>query len=788
VLGKPVQIAFDAGGNLLIADSTSARVRRVFASNGFIDTVAGTGNSGSSGDGGAATLANLYFVYGVAATASGDFWLSQTVNQTTSPHNRVRRVSPSGIINSVVGGGLCDNAPAINARVSPAGAEAVASGEAVADLYFADSDNNVVRYVDAATELTHIVAGNGESGYTGDGGDARAARLRAPFDVAVAVPNGLVYIADTSNNVIRMVNSNGVISTVAGNGSWGYNGEGNALQSSLATPTGIAVDRFGALYIADRANSRIRKVSGGTISTVAGSSQAGFGGDNGLATAAKLRNPWDVAVADDGTLFVSDNGNNRIRRVSPSGIITTLAGGTLGGFSGDGGLAVFAQLYQPTNLAVDGVANLYIADSQNLRIRRIDALALTIQTVAGNGQGGVAGDGGPPQQASFSEPTGVAIDPSGATMFISADNDYRVRVVYFGGIAPTPTFTPTVTWTSIPATPTRTPTVPPAATQTATSGPSMASLTGRVRYYANQQVNVPNVELDMFGPTSLTVLTNASGVFTASSVPTGNWNVAPSKNGGFGSAVSSLDAARVLQVIAGLHSFSTLQRLACDVTGDGNLSALDAVRILQFSAGVIQRMPVADICGSDWLFSPSPGAPGQSIPLSVDGGSCQQGAIFLPMSGPVTDQNFDALLLGDCTGNWSTAVGGSLRRQSGGLIVHAGYARQARGGRVRLPIYVQGTTPFQALDISVSYDATVVRFAGASPNTENDDTLVSSSSDRAGTVTVSLASAAPIDPRDGVVLMLEFSGGDADQCPAVRLNAARVDERSARVVSHDRCD
>jgi sugar lactone lactonase YvrE len=795
VLVGPSQLAVDGAGNLLIADTNHNSIRLVQASNQFISTVACTGNSGTSGDGGPPTLADCNATWGIAVTTTGTFWLSQTVDAAVSLNNRVRRVDGYATIRSVVGGGLGNGGAGLNALVDPRGGEAVNAGGVLPDLYFADGSNNVVRHVDGNSGIIDTVAGTGAPGYSGDGGNALNATLRSPLDVAYDPNADEVYVSDTFNNVVRKISRTGIISTIAGSGTWGYFGDnGPATQARLASPRGIDVDQSGNVYVADYENNRIRKISGGTITTVAGNGQWGFGGDNGPATSATLRNPSDVIVKSDGTMFIADAQNNRIRRVSPSGIMTTYAGNGQVGFGGDGGLAVLAKIYFPTMLSMDGVGNLYITDSRNNRVRRVDAVGLTISTAAGNGNTGVSGDGGSPLSASFSEPTGVSVDASGAYLFIGSKDDDRVRMVEFTGlIPPTPSFTataipPTATNTAVPPTPTRTPTNAATPTRTNTTGPSSASVSGQVKYYANQQVNVPNVELDLFGPTSLTVQTNSSGVFGASSVPMGEWNIAPSKNGGFGSGVSSLDAARVLQVIAGLQSFSSLQRLACDVTGDGNLSALDAVRILQFSAGVIQRMPVADICGSDWLFTPSPAAPGQSVPPLVDAGTCQQGGIFLPLSGPTTAQNFDALLFGDCTGNWSTAVGGSQRRQSDGFIVHAGNARHSRGGRVRVPIYVQGRTPFQALDISVRYDATAVRFASASAKTDNDDTLVSSSSERAGTVTVSLASAAPIDPRDGVVLMLEFRGPDAGQCPAVRLNAARVDERSARVVSHDRCD
>jgi hypothetical protein len=309
-----------------------------------------------------------------------------------------------------------------------------------------------------------------------------------------------------------------------------------------------------------------------------------------------------------------------------------------------------------------------------------------------------------------------------------------------------------------------------------------------VKYYANPQVNVANVQVDLTGPLGATVQTDAVGAYGASSIPLGTWNLTPAKTGGFGSAISSLDAARVLQVVAGLQGFSALQRLACDVTGDGNLSALDAVRILQFSAGVIDRLPVADACKSDWIFSPSPAAPGQTIAPSVSGGVCQQGGILISqLLDPAANQNFDAVLFGDCTGNWSSATGGSLRRLARQAVVHAGYARRTPGNRVRVPIYVQASAPFQALDLAISFDSTALAFVSARLRDDDGGALLSARNDPAGSLAISVASGAPIDPRDGAVLLLEFAGKAAGDCAAARLTGASVDEQPARILTHDAC-
>ena len=257
--------------------------------------------------------------------------------------------------------------------------------------------------------------------------------------------------------------------------------------------------------------------------------------------------------------------------------------------------------------------------------------------------------------------------------------------------------------------------------------------------------------------------------------------------GGFGNAVSSLDAARVLQVVAGLTSFTDSQRLACDTTGDGSLSALDAVRILQFSAGVINRLPVATACGSDWIFSPAAAqVTNQDVTLPlVGGGVCQQGAITLrSLSTAVGNQDFTGILFGDCTGNWSASGAAALRQAANSSTVLAGSVRSGRGDLVRVPIYVRSAGTFQALDLRLRFDASAAEFVAARPRGDAAGALVTQRS-ADGSVTISLASAKPIDPSHGAMLMLEFRAPSAAAL-APALGAATVDEQPARPVTHHR--
>jgi sugar lactone lactonase YvrE len=229
--------------------------------------------------------------------------------------------------------------------------------------------------------LGHIAsqAGNGVLGYSGDGGPAASAEFSSPTGVAVD-SSGNLYIVDADNNRIRKVTaSTGIITTVAGNGTAGYSGDGGAATSAeLDTPFGVAVDASGNLYIVDVNNDRIRKVtaSTGIITTVAGNGTWGYSGDGGTATSAELFSPFGVAVDASGNLYIADSGNNRIRKVTAStGIITTVAGNGTAGSTGDGGAASSAELSYPTGVVVDSLGNFYIADYNNNKVRTVGSIS-----------------------------------------------------------------------------------------------------------------------------------------------------------------------------------------------------------------------------------------------------------------------------------------------------------------------------------------------------------------------------------------------------------------------------
>ena len=332
------------------------------------------------------------------------------------------------IINTVAGNGTLgysgDGAQATSAKVAyPYGVAVDAAG----NLYCADYDNGCIRKVSTAGIITTI-AGLGYNAFGGDGGAAIAAGLAHPYGVTFDIA-GNMYIADWGNNRIRIVNTLGIITTIAGNGTPGYSGDGTAATTAkLYNPTGLTIDAAGNLYIADESGMRIRKVNtAGIISTFAGDSIMGNSGDGGPATAAKLNSPTGVTFDAVGNLYIADYGNCRIRKVNTSGIITTIAGG-LQGYSGDGGAATAAKLNNPASVSFDATGNLYIADRNNNRIRKISTSGI-ISTIAGkNYVIGFSGDGGPATAAELNGPWGVTFDATG-NLYISDAANQRIRSV-----------------------------------------------------------------------------------------------------------------------------------------------------------------------------------------------------------------------------------------------------------------------------------------------------------------------------------------------------------------------
>ena len=427
-------IAVNSAGTVVtIADSYNQRVRQ-FTVGGNITTVAGNGTAcaGVCGEGGLATSAELYYPFGVAVNSGGTIYIGDNDNQV------VDAVTVGGNLTLFAGNHsatvetLINNSPPLGVVLNyPYGIADDSSG----NVFIADSHNNMVRELVHSSNLVSFFAGNGTYGYLGDGGAATSAELTQLSGVAKDSA-GNVYIADTNNCLIRMVNSAGIISTFAGlvvsnAPRCGYTGDGGpATSAELYYPTGVAVDSKGSVYIADYQNSVVRKVTGGTITTIAGiGGLAGFSGDGGPATSAQLYTPWAVAVDPAGNVFIADYYNCRVRSIAAStGIINTVAGiGSKGsgcGFTGDG-TATSNGLYLPAGVAVDANDNLFIADSYNQRVRWVSPNGI-MTTIAGNGTAGYLGDGGSALLGEMYYPTGIVLDSSG-NLLVADQYNFRVR-------------------------------------------------------------------------------------------------------------------------------------------------------------------------------------------------------------------------------------------------------------------------------------------------------------------------------------------------------------------------
>jgi len=313
----------------------------------------------------------------------------------------------TGIITTIAGNGTAgfggDGGSAIAAMLNRPTGVYVDNAQ---NVYVADFGNQRIRKI--ASGIITTIAGDGTGGFSGDGGLAASAKLHWPSGVYTSAV-GDVFIADFGNNRVRKIDiTSGMIDTIAGGGASGYLGDGGpATQAILDEPAGVAVTSSNDLYIADSLNHRIRNVSNasGIISTVAGNGIGTYAGDGGLALSASFNTPSDVVLDASGNIFIADTMNNRIRKVDKAtGVVTTVAGTGMQGYGGDGGQASSARFYQPAGIFIDGMANLYIADTWNHRVRKVNAATGVVTTVAGNGMGEYAGDGGSALSASLFAP------------------------------------------------------------------------------------------------------------------------------------------------------------------------------------------------------------------------------------------------------------------------------------------------------------------------------------------------------------------------------------------------
>jgi uncharacterized protein (TIGR03437 family) len=447
-IGDPLALVVDSSGYVYFADAPNNVVRKVTPFGGIL-TVVGTGVAGFSGDRGQATAAQLNQPEGLALDADGNLYIADHEN------NRVRRVDGDGVITTYAGNGEWgysgDNGPATSARLdSPLGLAATGDG-----LYIVGENQGDIRRVTptgqiytvaarlpgaldiAASPAGHLAVSNyldhiirrmsptGSleplAGYAntlafGDGGLATAALLVDPVGIALDA-SGSVLVADIVDQRVRRFAPGGVISTFAGTGVFGNSGDnGPARDAMLAQPAGLAVDSSANVFVT--CNSRIRRIdSSGRITTFVGTGDVGFSGDNGLATNAAICFPRGLAVDSGGVLYIADTFNHRVRRVDRAGVITTIAGTGDFGYLGNGILATSARLNEPTSVAVDTSGNVYIADFRNHRVRKVSNGIIT--DLAGNGERGNDGDGGPATRARLDFPTDVAVDSAG-NVFIAS--------------------------------------------------------------------------------------------------------------------------------------------------------------------------------------------------------------------------------------------------------------------------------------------------------------------------------------------------------------------------------
>jgi trimeric autotransporter adhesin len=482
LLNFPWSLTLDSRDNLYIGDFLNGAVREVDANTQIITTVVGIiGNQGNSGDGGPATSAQISNPTDVAFDNLGQLYVADLISTTvrqvdfqpsfpntavgssSNSQNLIFVVTGTLTINSITvpnsqggtpefsvgsltgtgcsvgspitgGSGLACSLPVTFSPAYPGSRRVplVISATAGSSVTFTNglTGVGVGAQIGFTPAVITTVAGNGTLGYTGDGGLATSAEFQQPFAVAVDF-QGNLFISDFAKDVVRRVDATThIVTTVTGNGTAGFGGDlGPASAGILHSPSGLSFDAGGSLYISDSGNQSIREIDGATghLSTFAGNQVAAYSGDGGVATSASLHSPADVAVDDQGSLYISDSANDALRKVDPASlIITSAAGNGSPGSTGNGGLAVSALLNAPAAVAVNTAGDIYIADDSNNVIRKITAVGGGISVAAGTGVAGFSGDGGLATSAKFSNPQGLAVDAAG-NLYIadSANNVFR---------------------------------------------------------------------------------------------------------------------------------------------------------------------------------------------------------------------------------------------------------------------------------------------------------------------------------------------------------------------------
>ena len=430
-LRAPFGAAVAANDDLYITDLGNSVVRVITAATNTINLVAGNYTAGFSGDGGAATAAQLSSPRGIALDGDSNVIVADTGNA------RLRRVTAAtGLINTIAGNGISayggDGGPPASASFSTITGVAA---DTVGNLYVADTDNHCIRYVNLSTNTVQTVAGiPTQGGYNGDGSFATYALLSNPSHVAFDRSSGYVYFADDGNKRIRYIDpTTGIIFTYAGNGSPATAGDGGPARKGVFQSMNSAAAVGDLVYVADALANRIRSVNLATnlLATVVGTGLAGFGGDDGPATAALVSSPTTVAVDPAGTaLYFTDTENQRVRRVdTTTGIITTVAGNGTAGYSGDGDAAVAASLNYPRALGIDRSGTiLYVGDSSNYRVRRVNLSEGIIDTVAGTGTPGSPLAGVPANASPISAVPAVTVAPDAAVHLVDTSTNAIWRI------------------------------------------------------------------------------------------------------------------------------------------------------------------------------------------------------------------------------------------------------------------------------------------------------------------------------------------------------------------------
>jgi len=414
----PSGVTVDEAGNVYVADGFNNRIRKISPA-GVVTTIAGSGTYGFAD--GTGNSASFDVAVGLVVDGAGNVYVADRFN------NRIRKISSAGVVTTLAGSGTRAFANGTGTEASfakPSGVVVDVSGS----IYVADAEDSRIRKISAAGVVTTL-AGSGSHGFAD--GTGTAASFNYPMGVAVDGA-GNVYVADQFNERIRKINSTGVVTTFAGSGTYGF-ADGTGTAASFNGPSGVAVDCTGNVYVADRSNHRIRKISPtGVVTTLAGSGIYGFA--DGTGTAASFNTPSGVAVDRAGNVYVADAYNNRIRKISPAGVVTTLAGSGTAGYSNGTGTA--ASFYNPCGLAVDEADNIYVADFWNHRIRKISPEG-EVTTVAGSGTVGYIDGSG--TAASLYHPNGVTIDRVG-NIYIADLSNKAIRKLTIACIA-TPTIT-----------------------------------------------------------------------------------------------------------------------------------------------------------------------------------------------------------------------------------------------------------------------------------------------------------------------------------------------------------